>query len=456
MGESGILPAGRTLEAAGRQLAGWEALWRVPTVCWWVGAGDAVLTGLCWVGIAASLLLTAGRAPRFCLIAVWVSYLSLVSVGQRFLGYQWDALVLEAAFCAFWLAPWTHRGLRDGTPSLVGIWMVRLLTVKLLFSSGAVKLASGDETWRGLTALTVHYETTPLPVWIGWWVHQAPVWFHKAATALALGIELAGPWLIFGPRRVRGVGFGLQIGLQLAIALTGNYGFFNLLAAALCLSFLDDQCLPRRLRRPRAGAPVRRRAGWGAPIGAAVVFLLYAGMAADSMVRAAGGPGLERGPLQQIRRGLAPFRTVNPYGLFASMTTSRPEILVQASRDGEQWVTIPFKWKPGAPDEAPRFVAPHMPRLDWQMWFAALGHIRGNRWLIEFMARLAQEEAAVLDLIERWPFAEGEPPTYFRAVMMDYTFTSAAERRATGHWWTRSNPRAYSPVLQVRRNGNEE
>ncbi len=68
-----------------------------------------------------------------------------------------------------------------------------------------------------------------------------------------------------------------------------------------------------------------------------------------------------------------PLRSVNNYGLFAVMTTTRDEIAVEVSVDGREWREWPFRYKPGDVRRAPPVVAPHMPRLDWQMWFAALG-----------------------------------------------------------------------------------
>lgn len=41
---------------------------------------------------------------------------------------------------------------------------------------------------------------------------------------------------------------------------------------------------------------------------------------------------------------------------------------------GGPWWEVPFAYKPGNVSRAPPLVAPHQPRLDWQMWFAALGN----------------------------------------------------------------------------------
>jgi lipase maturation factor 1 len=81
-------------------------------------------------------------------------------------------------------------------------------------------------------------------------------------------------------------------------------------------------------------------------------------------------------------------------------------------------------------------VAPHQPRLDWQMWFAALERCEDNPWLSRFMERLRAGEPAVRALLARDPFGDA-PPAYVRAQLFDYHFTSLAELRASGAWWTR-------------------
>ncbi len=155
-------------------------------------------------------------------------------------------------------------------------------------------------------------------------------------------------------------------------------------------------------------------------------------------------------PIPQVARWLAPFRTVNHYGLFAIMTTSRPEIIVEGSNDGQTWLPYAFRWKPDNVMQRPRFVAPYMPRLDWQMWFAALGNAQHNPWLRHFLERLLQGTPAVVGLLAHNPFPD-TPPRYIRAVVYTYHFTDMATRRATGAWWRRERQGLYTPVLSLRR-----
>jgi hypothetical protein len=139
-----------------------------------------------------------------------------------------------------------------------------------------------------------------------------------------------------------------------------------------------------------------------------------------------------------------PFRTVNRYGLFAVMTTTRPEIIVEGSDDGANWKPYEFRWKPGDLARRPTFVEPHQPRLDWQMWFAALGSLDQNPWFERFLARLIEGEPSVLRLLKTNPFPAA-PPRYLRALVYDYKPTSLEEKRQTGTWWTRDLLGAYTP-----------
>jgi len=146
---------------------------------------------------------------------------------------------------------------------------------------------------------------------------------------------------------------------------------------------------------------------------------------------------------------IAPFGVVNTYGLFAVMTTSRAEIIVEGSNDGQTWLAYDFKYKPGDLRLPPAWVQPHQPRLDWQMWFAALGNYQGNRWFVNFMLRLLEGSPDVLALVATNPFPS-TPPRYIRAQVYDYKFTSFAERRSSGAWWRRELKGEYFPVVSLK------
>ncbi len=154
---------------------GLSRYWLLPTLCWF-GASDAFLKGLCVAGAGLALLVIAGLAPAPCLFLLWLIYLSLTAVGREFLSFQWDVLLLETGFLAIFLAPLGRRlkWPEPQSPSRIALWLLRWLLFRLMLESGLVKLLSGDPTWRNLTALTFHFETQPLPTWLGWQAAQLP------------------------------------------------------------------------------------------------------------------------------------------------------------------------------------------------------------------------------------------------------------------------------------------
>jgi lipase maturation factor 1 len=486
LGSDGILPAKNVMAGAQVQFAqqniGLERYHILPTLCWF-SASDGFLRGLCLAGTVLSLLLIFNFAPAVCLFLLWLIYLSLVSVGRDFLSFQWDVLLLEAGFLAIFFAPLQFLPRSGITPraSCAILWLLRWLLFRLMFESGVVKLLSGDAHWSGLTALNFHYETQPLPTWIGWYAHQLPGGFQSVCVFIMFVIELGVPFLIFAPRRLRFFGCGLLALLQLCILLTGNYCFFNLLTLALCLLLLDDALLrklfPRRRRQrwfpqselnlmagPETGekalgeiqvppAPMFDLANvrnWPQGIIATitiVILLLSVTQVVGMLVRAESWPA----PLALLDGCMKPFRSVNTYGLFAVMTTSREEIILEGSNDGKTWVPYEFKYKPGDPHRRPSFVAPYQPRLDWQMWFAALGNYQQNRWLVNCCIRLLQGSPEVLELLGHNPFPN-TPPRYIHAVVYDYHFSNWQARREQGIWWRRELKGEYLPVISLSEN----
>ncbi|MDD9975477.1 MAG: lipase maturation factor family protein [Candidatus Poribacteria bacterium] len=446
VGSNGILPAGQYLEAV-RQQIGTEGYYLIPTL-FWLNPSDAFLHFLCAGGVVLSLVLIAGFVPSFALVGLWAFYLSLVTVGQVFLSFQWDVLLLEAGFLAIFFAPLQLRDTftRTFQSSTAFLWLLRWLLFRLMFASGFVKLAS-DEVWRNLTALNFHYETQPLPTWLGWYTHQFPEWFHKASTIGMFAAELVVPFLIFAPRRARTVGCIGLIVLQILIILTGNYCFFNLLTIVLCLLLIDDvmwkALLPKRFMPTihTIEKPLRQYRRIGIAVAAVLLFLL-------SSIRF-GGQLFREAQLPDVA-WIAPFRSVNTYGLFADMTESRPEIIVEGSNDRITWKPYQFRWKPGDLTVPPKWVAPHQPRLDWQMWFAALqGSYRNTPWFLNFMGALLQGKSEVLRLLAENPFPDS-PPRYVRATLYDYRFTDLTTKRSEGTWWSREWKRIYCPAISLR------
>ena len=312
------------------------------------------------------------------------------------MGFQWDLLLLEAGFLALLLS----------IGDQAGYLAAALATLPLDVSFGRVKLLSGDPTWANLSALSYYFQTEPLPTPLAWYVHHLPQAVLTMATAATLAIELALPFLIFFPRRLRFVaGFGILL-LQVVILLTGNYAFFNLLTIALCLVLFDDaafrKVLPISLIRyvqhhARDIAP-RKIASYA--VGACSLVIVIVSLA---QLRAEFG-GTVPVAAAWLYEEIAPLRIVNTYGLFAVMTTTLPEIIVEGSDDGVHWREYGFKYKPGDVMRRPPWNFPHQPRLDWQMWFAALGTASENPWFPQFLRRLLENSPEVTALLGVNPF----------------------------------------------------
>jgi predicted DCC family thiol-disulfide oxidoreductase YuxK len=459
VGANGILPASLFMRAARdwantNQLdALHRGLW-MPTLFWW-GASDAMLRGACVTGAVLSALLIAGVAPALVLPLLWFLYLSLSVVCREFLEFQWDLLLLEAGALAIAVAPLTwYAGMRrTPKPPRLGRWLLWWLLFRLTLGSGIVKLASGDPTWRGLTALAFHYETQPLPTPLAWYAHQLPLWFHKTSTAAVLAIELITPWLIPMPRRLRAAACGAMISLQVLIAMTGNYAYFNLLSIALCVMLLDDEALRAATRgwlplESPANTPGKFARHWRTwvPIAVAVITVpVSVGILASQVGFSVPDLPLVRSLVQVS----LPFRSVNGYGLFAVMTQTRDEIVVEGSNDQVDWRPYEFRYKPGDPARRLAWIAPHQPRLDWQMWFAALDRFEGQSWLQSFAVKLLDGSPDVLRLVLRDPF-NGTPPHYIRCRIYRYRFTDPATRRSNGAVWTREFLGEYSPVMTLK------
>jgi predicted DCC family thiol-disulfide oxidoreductase YuxK len=438
IGERGISPAREFLRSLAASY-GDPVYFAAPTL-FWFGASDGALRWGCWTGVAVALVLFAGFFERAALVLLYALYLSYSMAGQIFLGYQWDALLLECGFLAIFLG-------RSARHQKVIAWLFRFLAFRLYLLSGWVKLQSGDPSWRGLTAVGFHYHTQPLPTPLAWYADHLPAWFQRASTAGVLGIELFCPFLIFAPRMWRMAGAWILLGLQAAILATGNYTFFNVLTMAITVFLFDDHALERIPAVRRAVRPGSLPATTRARMGGTWLAVILMALGATRMYEAMSG-ALPR-PLAFLANSISQFQVVNTYGLFAVMTVTRPEIAVEGSDDGEHWQAYEFRYKPGTLNTAPRWVAPHQPRLDWQMWFAALGDYRASPWFSSFVEKLLRGEPEVTALLKFNPFPQ-RPPRYIRATLYEYWFTDSATRAQTGAWWKREARGMFFPPVSLR------
>jgi len=502
VGSNGIIPAANYIAAVKQHFATQDqaAFWNIPTV-FLIDASDTALHMVCGIGVLIALLVMVGVMPGPLLATLWLLYLSLVTTGGVFMSFQWDILLLEAGFLGILFAPWGqwirspyHWSQESGTPVSRVLrrlfkaprqihrdaprWIVFLigfLLFKLMFFSGVVKIAS-DETWRTGVALTFHYETQPIPHVMAWYAHQLPVWIQKASSNIMLVIEMGLPFLIFCGRRPRLVAAIGIAGLMLLIMATGNFTYFNLLTILLCIPLLDDRQWPgfmRRWFRPREMATSedeptwvgssQRWSGLGLRLAIGIPILLLSLNVCQRQLQYEAkwttGPILPgTKALNGLSQATQPFYLSSGYGLFRVMTTKRPEIIIEGSMDGQSWEAYEFRWKPDDRlNRMPPLVAPHQPRMDWQMWFAALGYqyqrSPRTQWFENLMVHIIRGQPEVLQLFAHNPFPD-EPPFYLRAKIYHYNFTTPAEKRESGNWWKREELGLYFPVIQRRDSGS--
>jgi predicted DCC family thiol-disulfide oxidoreductase YuxK len=437
IGSQGILPIAGLVKLIGSS-AGVERFFVMPML-FWINASDLAIRLVWWAGAGFSLLLIFNVLPRLCLLALYVLYLSLLYGGQTFMSFQWDTFLLETGFLALLLS----------FAQKPGIWLLRWLLFRFMFMSGVVKLLSGDAHWWNLSALSYHFYTQPLPTPLAWYAAHWQPSVLRVLTAGVFFVELLLPFLIFCPRRLRFFsGFGVLL-LQSCILITGNYNWFNLQTMLLCLLLFDDaalrKCLPQRLVRALSQRIGQRSSkSVSIVVGAWGLLLVFLSLVQMDM-RFGGNPPTA---LRYLDQFMEPMRMTSSYGLFAVMTTERNEIIIEGSDDGIEWREYEFRYKPGDMTRRPPWNIPHQPRLDWQMWFAALDDPRRLNWFPHFLERLLQNEPTVTGLLEKNPFA-AKAPQYIRAEFYDYTFSSGEELRK-GLWWQRRSVGSYFPVVRLK------
>jgi lipase maturation factor 1 len=475
-GSNGILPVAEYLQRL--QQFGPLRFWFAPSLLWFWSTDHALLT-LVWLGLAASVLATLNILPRPALLVCFLCFLSFVTTAQDFSSYQSDGMLLEAGFLALFLAP---TGLRPrwGRNSLAcraSIFLLLWEWFRIYFESGIVKLASGDPTWRNLTAMYEYYQNGPLPTWIGWYLQHLPFWFHKLTAGATLFMELAIVWLAFLPRRFRLACFVIVTLWQIGVIDTANYAFLNYLVLALGFLLLDDasvrRFLPTRFRptldhahtlfhenEPNSQLETHNTTEFQTPTWRHGLAPIRIALTAVCLTLIAYVTTLElldifwhEDPLPHAPiSALEPFRIANQYGLFAVMTPHRYEIEFQGSDDGTNWKPYTFRYKPQDPDERPRIYAPYQPRFDWNLWFASLQPWQQSPIVPLTEERLLENSPQTLNLFRANPFPN-HPPKLIRAVLYQYWFSSPEQKRTHGLWWRRQYLGTFAPTLQLRPDG---
>lgn len=407
-----------------------------PSLFHW-GYTDRRLRIVSWVGIAVSALLLLGlpqQAPlpltMLAWFILWVLYQSISNVGGTFYSFGWESLLLEAGFLAIFL----------GNDSIAPPWLVilafRWLAFRVEFGAGLIKLR-GDRCWRELTCMEHHHETQPMPNPLSWFFHRLPQPLHRLEVVGNFVAQLVLPFGLFLPQPFASVAGLLMIGTQLYLVVSGNYAWLNWVTIlAISAAFADPF---------RASAAFEATPAW---FTIAVLVLAIAIVVLSWWpVRNMASPG------QAMNASFNPFRLVNTYGAFGSVSRHRIELVIEGTdandpRDDATWREYGFKGKPDDPARLPPQVAPYHYRLDWLLWFIPLSPAYGGRWFVRFIARLLEGDAPTLRLIRRNPFPDA-PPRFVRARFFRYRYTTWRERRELGAWWVRRFEADYLPPVRL-------
>lgn len=428
VGERGLLPAPRFLARVG--------FWRAPSL-FHLHYSDRFLLAVTVAGSVLAVACLAGLPERgpvaysfAAWLLLWVLYLSIVNVGQRFYGFGWETLLLETGFVAAFL------GSRPVAPPTLVIVALRWVLFRLELGAGLIKLR-GDQCWRDLTCLLYHHETQPLPNRLSWYFHHLPPRLHRAEVVGNHIAQLIAPIGLLAPQPVAAVAAVVIVVSQGWLILSGNFAWLNFLTVVLAVSSLSDRflgaLLPSFLGRPPPAGLVAGPGWWQVAVVALAVLILV----------------LSRFPVrnmasrhQVMNSSFDPLHLVNTYGAFGRVTKRRYEVVIEGTAaavvdDAAHWQEYQFKAKPGDPRRRPRQVAPYHLRLDWLMWFVPLSRGADDGWLRALMLKLLGNDRPTLKLLGANPFPD-RPPVWVRASLYHYRWSTPAERRESGAWWVRT------------------
>lgn len=403
---------------------------------------DAAFAAAAWLGLALSCLAMMGISDRYSawfsvLIwsLLWLLYLSFVNVGQTWYAFGWETMLLEAGFFAIFLG----AGRTPVRP--IPLWILRWMEFRVMFGAGLIKLR-GDSCWKDLTCLNYFYETQPIPNPLSWYFRWAPEWVHKSGVLVNHFVELIVPFGLFLPQPFASIAALLIIAFQCSLMLSGNLSFLNLLTIVIALTALDGRWLAW-LPVHIPSLPQQARATGYAMIALGAVTGMLSAQPVLNMIS----------PNQFMNASFNPLHLVNTYGAFGSITRTRYEIVVEGSADAvpneaSVWRAYEFKAKPGDVMRRPPQVSPYHLRLDWLMWFAAMGSYQRYPWFVNFTAKLLEGDRGVLGLLRQNPFP-GQPPRSVRALLFAYRFTTPQEHAQTGAWWKRELQGTWLPPLSL-------
>ncbi len=446
VGENGLLPAKNFLNTFHFDNK-FDALIRLPTI-FWFNVSDGFLIFLAWVGIILSLIIVSGFANAPLMLLIWFIYMSFVHIGQLWYSYGWEIQLLETGFLAVFLCPLIDLRPFAKPPKQV-IWLFRWLTFRIYLGAGLIKLR-GSSCWRDLTCLYYHYETQPIPNPLSRFLHFMPQWFHKFGVLWNHFIELIVPFFVFWPTNARYIASILLISFQVILILSGNLSFLNYITILPAIACFDDnffrKILPKWLTRRAEAAnnkPIKESqnaAAWAL----VVMIALFSIPVILNLLSSH----------QAMNTSFNQLHLVNTYGAFGYVGKERYELILEGTDEEiitpqTKWKEYEFKAKPGNPYRSLPIIAPYQPRIDWQIWFAAMQRPEQNPWLIHLIWKLLDNDKNSLSLLANNPFPDN-PPKYIRVQFYQYKFTKPGDKSGAiwdrtyiGEWLTplsKSNP----------------
>jgi len=440
LGSHGLLPLDRFLDEVAAQLGSRGAGFRAMPSIFWLGAGTGAIRAAGLLGVALSAAVLLGYANALVLAVLCVLQISISSVGQTWYGFGWELQLVETGFLSALLVPLLDgRPFPRRAPSAVALWLLRWLAARIMWGAGLIKLR-GDACWRDLTCLDFHFETQPIPSPLSPTFHALPHWAHACGVVFNHVVELGAPFLLLAGRRGRTVGGALMAALQLVLILSGNLSFLNWLTLVPILACFDDglwrRVLPRALvtRAAAAREAARPSRAQGAVVAAAA--LLVAVLSVAPVANLISGA-------QVMNTAFTALPLVNTYGAFGSVGRERLQLVIEGTRDEEvtsetRWTAYQPRCQPADPDRRPCWMSPYHRRLDWLLWFAAMGSPREYPWAVNLVAKLLDGDRDVLGLFAWDPFA-GVPPRHVRVELYRYRFARPGaptrwERERLGPW----------------------
>ena len=406
---------------------------------------DGFVAAVCWSGVAISAAMVAGLAdvvPPWAAILLWlllwVSYLSIVNVGQIWYSFGWESLLLEAGLLVVFV------GNEEVAPPVLVMWLTRWLLFRVEFGAGLIKLR-GDRCWRDLTCLDFHHETQPMPGPLSWFFHHLPRPFHRMEVAGNHVAQLIVPFGLFAPQPVASVAAAIIAVTQFWLVLSGNFSWLNWLTIVLALSVIDTSTAAAvfGISTPADTAATQ-------PIWYMVLVIAFAALVIVRSWYPARNLVSRR---QRMNSSYDPLRLVNTYGAFGSISRIRQEVILEGTTESDVsdetvWAEYEFKGKPGDVKRMPRQWSPYHLRLDWMMWFLPLSPVYAQPWFIQMCHGLLTNEPSITRLLRINPFPDS-PPVHIRAVLYRYRYSSAWQLRSQHIWWQRERIGEYLAAISV-------